>query len=737
MAGKSSRLTALLCLFALFAPAGCADGTRTRDTGTHDTGMGDGGAPEADGGALDVPALDAGSAALATIPQVQDPASPGHILPGARVRIEGAVLAAVDAFEENGAGMGNLNDVWIADAAGGPFSGLHVYMATHVPCAGSDVLRLGDRVDVEGAVQEFAVPSDGSGRTVTQLIGATVTCTAAGAAPTAVTVADPAALTTDDTAEAYEGMLVEIAAVEASAAPDRFGTQPLRVGPPIDDDLYAHPGTARDRFLTARGIFHYMFGRWELLPRAATDLGLDTPRDLEDGAGAWGCADGDDSDGDVAIDCADADCAGSPFCAGVTVSVQQLQDATAAGHPASATNVALRGPLVVTSIDGYAEMTGAGYVGTIVVQDASATDPRFSGVHVYVPTVEACGGSLALGDQVYVAGRYEEYAEAGDTGTLTEIRSGFVSCRTSGTPLVPTAIATTELAPAAAEPWEGVLVSIADVDVITAPGSFGRFSVTGDIAVDDDVFRAPITLGDHLARLAGVLTYQFEYQLEPRISADVEVGPSEHDDASCGNGTDDDADGAIDCMDLDCCASTPCAGAALSRGLVLSEVFYDASGADDGREWIEIRNAGTAPLPLACYAVGNGPLSYLYSLAQLPAIAVPPGGCVVIGGPDCGGGACASPLDFTPDLHNGTAGSASGLAILYGLTSTLSSATIPVDAVLYGTNNGGMLRDASGGVPATANVADVTAGHSIGRAADGSWTDQATPTPGTCALYTP
>lgn len=738
VAAMTSKFTVLALLLALVA--GCGDGTRSRDVGPADTGLGaDGGIDVgADAGAIDAPAeLDGGTVPVATVRQVQDPASTGHVLPGARVRIEGAVLAAVDAYEENGAGMGNLGDAWIADPAGGPFSGLHVYMPSHVPCSGSAVLRLGDRVDVEGTVQEFAVPSDGSGRTVTQLIAGTITCTAAGPEPLPAVVADPATLTTDDGAEAYEGMLVQIASVEATADPDRFGTQTLRVGPPIDDDLYAHPGTARDRFTTARGIFHYMFGRWELLPRAASDLVLGAPRDLEDGAGAWGCADGADSDGDAAVDCADADCAGSAFCAGVTVSVQQLQDGAASGHPSASTNVTLRGPLVVTSIDGYAEATGAGYTGTIVVQDPSAADPRFSGVHVYVPIVEACGAGLALGDRVFVAGRYEEYAEPGDAGALTELRGGFVSCQTSGAPLAPTVLTPADLAPASAEPWEGVLVSLADVNVLTAPGAFGRFSVTGDVAVDDDVFRTTVVAGDHLALLSGVLTYQFEFQVEPRMTEDVVVGPSERDDASCMNGTDDDADGAIDCSDLDCCGSAPCLGAARTRGLVLSEVFYDASGADDGREWIEIRNAGSTPLPLACYAMGSGAVSYLYSTAQLPPIEVPAGGCVVIGGPDCGGGACTSNVDFTPDLHNGTTGSASGVAIVYGLASDIGSATVPVDAVLYGTSNTAMLRDASGSAPATAHVADVTAGHSIGRAADGSWVDQTTPSPGSCALYTP
>jgi hypothetical protein len=736
--GARLLVSALLCSPLSACEGGSSPGPAVdASTGASPDASFDAGAVVDDdaGSSEDAPTI----APVATIFQIQDPASAGHVATGARVRVVGARVAAVDSFEENGAGMGHRTDVWIADPAGGPFSGVHVYMPTHVPC-GAGALAPGDVVDVEGMIQEFAVPSDGSGRTVTQLVGGTVTCTSAGGAPpSAELLTDPTVLMADETAEPWEGVLVEVAGVEATADPDTFGTQALRTTAPIDDDLYRHPGSRRDRFTTLRGIFHYMFGRWALLPRQSADVVLGTPRVLEDEAGAWGCGEGEDSDADGAIDCADADCAGSLFCRGTTHRVTEIQDAAHPMHPAADTAVALIGPLVVTSIDTRAEMAGAGYVGTVVVQDPGAADPRHSGIHVFVPTIEPCGAALALGDRVYVAGRYEEYAEAGDTrGTLTEITGGIVSCRMPGTPLDPTRIATpSDLASAAtAEPWEGVLVDIANVDVTMAAGMFGRIQVSGGVFVDDDVYAFTVMLADRLARVAGILTYQFEYQLEPRVAEDLVIGPSERDDASCGNGSDDDGDGAADCSDLDCCATAPCAGAAASRRLILSEVVYDLASTDTGREWVEIRNAGPSAVPLACYSLGSGPMSYRYSLVQLPAISVPAGGCVLVGGPDCGGMPCTVPIDFDPDYHNGTAGSASGVALLHALAADVSDATVPVDAVLYGTVNTAMLRGPTG-IPAMADVADVTAGHSIARAADGTWVDLATPTPGTCTTYTP
>jgi len=745
------RLSVTLLLAGLL---GCAGGNaRPVDSGPREpvdagsasedaSSSSDAGPPGDDG-----QVADGGAPAPVSIFQIQDPERADHVAVGQAVRVEGALLSAVDTFEEEGAGLGQITDVWIAEPSGGAFSGVHVFMPRHAPCAGRTMLGVGDTVTVEATVAEFAVPSDASGRTVTQLVGGTVTCTSAGAggAPSASSIADPAMLLDDAQAERFEGVVVELRDVEASTLADRFGTFALRGAPPVDDDLYRHAVTSRDRFTSLRGVLHYMFGRWALYPRAASDLVLGAPRTLEDGSGAWGCADGADSDGDLAIDCDDADCSSSLFCRGTSVTVQDVQDVARPMHPAAMTSVALRGALVVTAVDTFGEMSGPGYVGSVVVQDATAADPRHSGIHVFLPRVEACAGdTLSVGDRVFVAGRYEEYAAAGDTGgTLTEITSGIVSCQMPGAPAGATAIATASdlTSSARAEPWEGVLVALTDA-VVTAPaGTFGRFEVSGGVPVDDDFYRASVVLGDRLSRLVGVVTYQFEYQLEPRSAADVVVAPVERDDIACGNGVDDDGDGASECSDLDCCATAPCEGAVAGRGLFLSEVLYNPAGpaADSGREWVELRNAGAGAVPLACYALGNGSTGYRYSLAQLPAITVPAGGCVVIGGPDCGSGGCTSPLDFDPDLLNAPSGTATaaGVALLYGRTASLTDASVPVDAVLYGTTNTGMLLGRGGSVPASADVPNVAAGHSIARGADARWVDTTIPTPGACAVFTP
>lgn len=733
-----ASVIALLCVAPLGVVPACAGGNGIPH-GTADTGV--------DGGPIDAATVgDTGTTyTTVTIPQIQNAGAAGHVPVGAGVRVVGVLVTAVDTFEENGAGHGRTSDVWVADPAGGPWSGVQVVMPSVTTCAGQTMLGLGDTVDLEGVVREDADPTDGSGRSVTQIIDATITCRTHGdgTGPAAAPIADATTLANDAMAEPWEGVVIQLSSIDAIGATDTMGSQTLRNAPPMDDDLFHYVGTRRDHFDAIRGVFTYEIGRWELLPRAMSDVVPGTPRMIEDGAGAWACADGADSDADGAIDCADVDCVGSAFCAGATITVQDLQDTTHAAHPTVGAAIALVGPLTVTSIDAFAEMTGAGYLGSVVVQDASATDPRFSGVHVFVPRVEACGTALALGDQVYVAGTYAEYAATGDSGTRTEIDNGIVSCRTAGTALAPTAIAmpASLAAAATAEPYEGVLVSIGGVSVTMPAGTYGRFQVTGGVYVDDDVYRATVANGDALSAVIGVLTYSFGYQIEPRMASDVVVGPTEHDDASCGNGTDDDHDGHADCEDTDCCATAPCMGAVSARRLILSEVLYDQAGGgatgDDGHEWIELRNAGTSAVPISCYTLGNGTTSYRYSFAQLPATSIPAGGCILVGGPDCGGPACTDTINFNPDLHNVTAGAAAGVALLYGLATSITDTTVPVDAVIYGDANTGGLRDRTGAMPATTMVGTVMAGHSISRTATGGWADTTPPTPGVCTTYTP
>ncbi|MCC6997099.1 MAG: lamin tail domain-containing protein [Deltaproteobacteria bacterium] len=163
--------------------------------------------------------------------------------------------------------------------------------------------------------------------------------------------------------------------------------------------------------------------------------------------------------------------------------------------------------------------------------------------------------------------------------------------------------------------------------------------------------------------------------------------------------------------------------------LVISEVFYDAAGGDDGLEWIELYNGGatTVDLGAAVWQVRSSNSTAAYSAlnATLGAGTIAPGACVVIGGPGGPGGGASyfQVQNFNPDLPNSGA-AADAIALFQGTTL--------MDAVIYGALNDRMIGDETG-TPGTLDVGDAAEGKSIQRLGARTWRTDATPGPGNCA----
>src|SRR5687767_6157102 len=95
-----------------------------------------------------------------TIQQIQDDAMPE----GTAVELDGVVVTAIDTF---GARTG---DIWVQEPGGGEFSGIKVFGA---PLDVVATLAIGDIVDISNAEKdEFALTTDMTGRTVTEIKGA-------------------------------------------------------------------------------------------------------------------------------------------------------------------------------------------------------------------------------------------------------------------------------------------------------------------------------------------------------------------------------------------------------------------------------------------------------------------------------------------------------------------------------------------------------------------------------------
>jgi hypothetical protein len=165
--------------------------------------------------------------------------------------------------------------------------------------------------------------------------------------------------------------------------------------------------------------------------------------------------------------------------------------------------------------------------------------------------------------------------------------------------------------------------------------------------------------------------------------------------------------------------------------LALSEVFYDATGSDDGREWIELVNESDVPIELGGFSLGWGGSNYLSGTQALAGV-IAPGDVFVVGGP-LSEAANANPVfdlavDLEADLQNGGA-TADGVALFDVPVEELLAETVPLDAVLYGeSNDSGLLGPL--GVPAAVDVADAPGGSSVERGADGIWRVKELPTPG-------
>ena len=155
-------------------------------------------------------------------------------------------------------------------------------------------------------------------------------------------------------------------------------------------------------------------------------------------------------------------------------------------------------------------------------------------------------------------------------------------------------------------------------------------------------------------------------------------------------------------------------------GLILVEVYYDATGSDDGAEWIKLYNGTLGEVDLSGYSLGYGGANYAWGKVQL-AGTVAAGECFVVGGPlsDAGNGSptLGQSMNFEPDIQN-SGSAADGIALFDVPASSITATTVPIDAVIYGGENSANLLDESGG-PGNVDVGDANGGSSIARSFEG------------------
>jgi len=156
------------------------------------------------------------------------------------------------------------------------------------------------------------------------------------------------------------------------------------------------------------------------------------------------------------------------------------------------------------------------------------------------------------------------------------------------------------------------------------------------------------------------------------------------------------------------------------NGLFMSEVLYDAVGADGGLEWIEFKNATDQDITLDgihVYVATTPPFVIVADLLNV----IPAGTCAAIDMPGA--------LGTIGILPNGTDGD--GIRIVVGADQV-------IDEVVYGDNNNDLIPDENGVVAATTDVPDVPAGDTIARdlSMPGMpWRTDSSPTKGNCTNF--
>ncbi|RMH39244.1 MAG: hypothetical protein D6689_17120, partial [Deltaproteobacteria bacterium] len=227
------------------------------------------------------------------------------------------------------------------------------------------------------------------------------------------------------------------------------------------------------------------------------------------------CDDGLDNDYDGFTDCQDFSCQdANPQLCTVAATVVAVQDGTVSEN----TRVQLSGVVVTAvSADGV----------DLWVQDAGSTSD-YNGLHVFrgagAPAI-----AVAVGDVVDVAGVVTEFFD--ETELAVDPTVADVSVTGTGTVSVRSDVPVATLADAVAgEPYEGMLVEIADVRVVTMNDGFGNFTVgiAGEDLNVDDKLHGSFTLpaeGTCFSTIRGVMGFAFgERKLYPRDAADLVTG---------------------------------------------------------------------------------------------------------------------------------------------------------------------------------------------------------------------
>lgn len=421
-----------------------------------------------------------------TIMQVQNPAAEGHPAPNTAVKLENVVVTAV-----------GPRGFWVQDPSASLWAGIYVFRKS----GSAPLPAVGKRVDVEGKYVEYYDLSEIELASWTEVGDGTVP---------APVVVDPDTVAAGESAEPYEGMLIEVRDVENTEDPvlgtdgqdhGDFRVQSIGetggvvVGTGIGHD---YDGEVGDRFQSIVGVLDYSFGTFRIQPRGNEDI------TFEDGS--------------------------HPSRETPRVTIYDLQDESSPNRPAEGTTVTLEN-VVVTAV----RSNGSFYV-------SEPEGGAYSGIYVFKPSSVTLTASVRVGDVVNVTGEFDDYlasnAPAGSR-PLTEIvlgRSDAVEVVSSGATVPVTSVTAEEIANSnpEAEKYENCLVRVEGLTVTAIDGQTGialaqavpDADTSDEVRINGQIFGVThgLRAGDRIQSVVGILDdYRGTYPLHPRSENDLAI----------------------------------------------------------------------------------------------------------------------------------------------------------------------------------------------------------------------
>lgn len=366
---------------------------------------------------------------------------------------------------------------FVEDPDGGEYSGIYVYLQGEF--ADLQVYR-DDEVTLTGTVSEYY---DWTEFTVSSVSAIEVTGElTGGVAPEEL--GDTSGWSADDW-EPWESVLVSLPDQTVASEVDSYGEAALSAGISMDNLFFDFSTETGATYTAVVGPMEYNFSEFKIAPRDEDDLQGYTAGEGPEEKSICDIQEGADSNG-----------------VSVTLS-----------------DVVVTTPLTTNSTGFWVQEPGGG---------------KYCGIYVYIGGLVNDNPDFTVtpGDVMTLTGTVTEYPTdaTSDTESVTELSvydASDIAFADTTADVVATELSPDEMPTTAEgwEPWEGVLITLPDLETTSDESSYGEVETSWGIQLDDAIAYYDLTSGMTFDSVTGVVNYSYgAYELLPRSEDDFVGG---------------------------------------------------------------------------------------------------------------------------------------------------------------------------------------------------------------------